>query len=417
MLIFVSLLLFSCLRKSKESETLVKRISNTVVLEWDEIAYQAFGGTSYQHSLMASRINAMTHLAIHDAINAIEPVYASYIFKGKDADADPIAAAASAAYTVLVNELPGKKGFLDSALQKTLQPITNSTARDKGIELGKQAGMAIVKARMNDGSAGDPFAPISTSKVPGIYQAVPPFPMQFAPYWENVSLFGLQSKGQFRPAPPPALNTPGYTKAFGEVKSVGKINSKSRSADQSSYAKFWYEFSEAGWNRIARTVAKDKNLSLVETARLFALVDMALADSYIAGWDAKLFYNFWRPYTAIRNAAKDGNDATVADETWEPSEPTPPSQDYPSTHSALGNAAATVLAKLLGDNTSFTFNSPTASPAGSSRSFTSFSQAANENANSRVMAGIHFRFSCEAGLALGNKIGDWLVSNKLKPLK
>lgn len=417
MLVFVSLLLFSCLRKGSDSETSVKRISNTIVLEWDEIAYEAFGGVTYQHSLMASRINAMTHLAIHDAINAIEPVYASYIFKGKDALADPIAAAASAAYTVLVNELPGKKGFLDSALQKSLLPITNSTARDKGIELGKQSGMTIVRARMNDGSAGDPFAPISFSKVPGIYQAVPPFTIQFAPYWENVSLFGLQSKDQFRPAPHPALNTPGYTEAFDEVKSIGRINSTSRSADQSSYAKFWYEFSEAGWNRIARTVARNKNLSLVETARLFALVDMALADAYIAGWDAKLFYNFWRPFTAIRNAANDGNEATIADKTWEPSEPTPPIHDYPSTHSALGNAAATVLARLLGDNTSFTFNSPTASPAGSSRSFTSFSEAADENAASRVMAGIHFRFSCEAGQVLGNKIGDWLVSNKLKPLK
>ena len=417
MLIFVSLILFSCLRKTKESETSVKSISNAVVLEWDEIAYEAFGGPAYQHSLMASRINAMTHLAIHDAVNAIEPVYASYIFDGKDAEADPIAAAASAAYTVLVNELPGKKGFLDSALQRSLLAITNSAARDKGIQLGKQSGMTIVKARMNDGSAGDPFAPISMSKVAGIYQAVPPFTIQFAPYWEHVSLFGLQSKDQFRPAPHPALNTTEYTKAFEEVRSIGKINSTSRSADQSSYAKFWYEFSEAGWNRVARTVAKAKNLSLVETARLFALVDMALADSYIAGWDAKLFYNFWRPYTAIRNAANDGNDATIADAAWEPSEPTPPIHDYPSTHSALGNAAATVLARLLGDNTSFTFNSPTASPAGSARSFTSFSQAADENASSRVMAGIHFRFSCDAGQALGNNIGDWLVSNKLKPLQ
>jgi len=417
MSIFVSFLLFSCMRTSKESETSVKKMSNTVVLEWDEIAYEAFGGTTYQHSLMASRINAMTHLAIHDAINAIEPVYASYIFNGKDAGADPIAAAASAAYTVLVNELPAKKRFLDSALQRSLQPIMNPAARDKGIELGRQAGLTIVNARTLDGSGDDPFVPIPTSKVPGIYQAVPPFTIQFAPHWENVVLFGLQSKDQFRPAPPPALNTTVYTKAFDEVRSIGKLNSLSRSEDQSSYAKFWYEFSEAGWNRIARTVAKDKNLSLAETARLFALVDMALADSYIAGWDAKLFYNFWRPYTAIRNAANDGNEATIADDTWEPSEPTPPIHDYPSTHSALGNAAATVLARLLGDNTSFTFSSFTASPPGGSRSFKSFSQAADENASSRVMAGIHFRFSCDAGQALGNRIGDWLVNNKLKPLK
>jgi hypothetical protein len=195
------------------------------------------------------------------------------------------------------------------------------------------------------------------------------------------------------------------------------MNSTARSADQSAYAKFWYEFSEAGWNRVARTVASNKRLSLVESARLFALVDMALADSYIAGWDSKIHHNFWRPYTAIRSAANDGNDATTADKEWEPSEPTPPVHDYPSTHSALGNAAAAVLAKLLGDNTTFTMTSFTAIPAGSTRSFTSFSQAANENADSRVMAGIHFRFSCEAGQELGNKIGNWIADNHLRPLK
>jgi hypothetical protein len=144
---------------------------------------------------------------------------------------------------------------------------------------------------------------------------------------------------------------------------------------------------------------------------------MAIADAYTAGWDAKIHYNFWRPYTAIRKADIDGNNETAADATWEPSEPTPPVQDYPSTHSALGNAAATVLAGVLGDKTSFAMTSPTAVPAGSTRSFTSFSQAAKENADSRVMAGIHFRFSCEAGLELGKNIGKWTLDNHLKPIK
>lgn len=416
MVAFATILLISCLR-NKEQETSVKNISNAVVLRWNEVAYNAFGGANYQHSLMASRINAMMNLAIHDAVNAVEPVYEFYLFKGNDKAADPVAAAASAAHTVLLNELPGKKEFLDAALQESLLPITNSIARNKGIELGKEAGSAIINARYNDGAAGDPVAQIPLSEVAGVYQPVPPFNIQFAPYWENVSLFGLQSKDQFRPAPPPALSTEAYAKAFEEVKAIGRSNSTTRSADQLSYAKFWYEFSEAGWNRITKVVATDKNLNLAESARLFALVTMALADSYIAGWDAKLHYNFWRPYTAIRSAATDNNEATTADINWEPSEPTPPIHDYPSTHSALGNAAATVLANVLGDNTSFSFTSPTAIPANSTRSFTSFLGAADENANSRVMAGIHFRFSCEAGQELGNKIGDWIVDNKLKSLK
>jgi hypothetical protein len=143
---------------------------------------------------------------------------------------------------------------------------------------------------------------------------------------------------------------------------------------------------------------------------------MAIADAYTAGWDSKVYYNFWRPYTAIRKAAMDENHKTSPEENWEPQEPTPPVHDYPSTHSALGNAAATVLASLLGDSTGFTMSSPTAVPAGSTRTFNSFSEAAIENANSRVMAGIHFRFSCEAGLELGKKIGKWTIENHLKPL-
>jgi hypothetical protein len=146
-------------------------------------------------------------------------------------------------------------------------------------------------------------------------------------------------------------------------------------------------------------------------------VDIAMADAYTAGWDSKFHYDFWRPYTAIRGAKSDGNNNTTEDLQWEPTMPTPPVQDYPSTHSALGNAAATVMATLLGDNTPFTMSSPTAAPSGGTRSFTSFSQAANENADSRVKAGIHFRFACEAGQELGNKIGNWVVANHLKPLK
>jgi hypothetical protein len=145
---------------------------------------------------------------------------------------------------------------------------------------------------------------------------------------------------------------------------------------------------------------------------------MAMADAYIAGWDSKFHYNLWRPYTAIRHADNDGNSGTIGDSEWEAEMPTPPVQDYPSTHSALGNAAATVIANLLEGSTSFTMISPTAAPANSnsSRSFNSVKQAADENADSRVQAGIHFRFACIAGQELGDKIGLWLVNNYLLPL-
>jgi hypothetical protein len=417
MILFVAsmaLLAGSC--SKRERDELAKKFPNTVVLTWNENAYLAFGGTQIQHSLMASRINAMVHLAMHDAVNAVYPVYASYKFTGKDTGADPVAAAASAAHTVLLNLLPESKSFLDSCLEVSLQEVQNGQKKNRGIELGKQAAQAILQDRANDGSGQNPIVPIPVSNVPGVYQVVPPFDFQFAPFWENVKTFGLQRDDQFRPGPQPALNSAEYAVAFNEVKDFGAVNSTVRTKNQADYARFWYEFSEAGWNRIARVVAHDRELNLFEAARLFALVDMALADAYIAGWDAKNQYNFWRPYTAIRNAANDGNENTAADPAWEPLMPTPPVQDYPSTHSALGNAAATVLAKILGDNTSFVFQSPTAIPAFTARGYTSFKKAAQENADSRVRAGIHFRFACNAGLELGEDVGNWIVSNYLRKL-
>lgn len=408
--------LVACSRKN-ESANGVEKLPATVVLNWNETAYAAFGGASYQHSLMASRINAMVQIAMHDAVNAVYPRYEKYVFEGSDPAADPVAAAASAAYYVLLNETPGKKTMLDSALQASLSPIQEGDAKNRGVQLGQQAANAILTDRFEDGAEGEVMGQIPPSLVPGVYQPVPPFNILFAPHWENLKLFSLESKSQFRPAAPPALNSEAFTNAFNEVKAYGKKNSTVRTADQTAYAKYWYEFSEAGWNRVARTVISDKKLNLFEAARLLALVDIALADAYTAGWDAKLYYNFWRPYTAIRNAGADNNNNTMPDEQWEPGEPTPPVQDYPSTHSALGNAAATVLARILGDNTAFTMPSPTASPAFSTRSFNSFSQAADENADSRVMAGIHFRFACEAGQELGNKIGNHVVDKKLRPLQ
>ncbi len=410
------LFILSCI-KDTHPEPYPGKLSNKVILEWNEIAYQAFGGETYRHSVMASRINAMTHLAMHDALNAIDPVYSSYAFTGKDSNAHPVAAAANAAYTVLVHEIPDGTQFLDSVLQITLATVPDGETKDRGIILGKKAGQAILDARENDGSDGSPFGQLPPSTVPGVYQIVPPFDFIYSPFWVDVKPFGLQSNNQFRPGPYPALGSAGYTAAFNEVKETGKLISDSRTEDQTATAHFWYEFSEAGWNRVARVAAEKEKLGLWETARLFALLDMTIADAYIAGWESKSYYNLWRPYTAIRSAKSDANDQTSEDNLWEPLMATPPVQDYPSTHSALGNASATVLANILGDQTSFSMSSPTALPGSTARNFDGFKQAANENADSRVRAGIHFRFACDAGQELGDKVGQWMLDNYLKPLK
>ena len=392
-------------------------LPNQVILDWNLAVVEAMGGETYQHSLLASRISAMTHIAMHDALNAIAPLYKTYAFQGSDPEADPIAATAVAAHAVLSASFPDQQALLDAKLTASLAGIEEGTGKTRGLALGKEAAAAILALRQDDGAFQDPIAAVPVSDVPGVYQAVPPFDFVFAPHWRTMLPFALEKPEQFRIEPPVSLDSEVYAEDFNEVKTVGEINSATRTPDQTAYAKFWYEFSEMGWNRVTRVVAVEQKLDLPKTARLFALVNMAMADAYTAGWDSKFYYDFWRPYTAIRAAEADGNPYTTADADWEPAQPTPPVQDYPSTHSALGNAAATVLAYVLGNNTAFTLTSSTAPQGNAQRSFSSFSEAADENADSRVMAGIHFRFSCTAGQTLGTQIGQWVVENQLRPLE
>ena len=394
----------------------LKEYSNKVILDWNIVAFDAMGGSSYQNTLVAARLNAIVHIAMHDALNSIAPAYETYALKTTNSNAHPIAAAASAAYYVLLNQFPEKKAMLDAKLAQSIDSIPPSVSKQQALQLGEQAANAILALRSSDGAFADPITVLPPSTVPGVYQAVPPFDFVFAPFWAKMKPFGIVKPEQFRSVTPPVVNSAVYTIDFNEVKNYGSKNSTLRTADQTFYAKFWYEFSEIGWNRIGRVAATDHKLDLLATARLFALLDIALADSYTAGWDSKFHYNFWRPFTAIRRAATDGNDKTEADTQWETLMPTPPVQDYPSTHSVLGNAGATVLTAFFG-NSDFTFTSPSAEPVNASRSFKSFFKAADENADSRVKAGIHFRFATAAGQKMGNQVGEWVLKNNLKARK
>ncbi len=387
--------------------------SNKVILDWNATALSAMEAPNYQHVLLASRLYTMVHIAQYDALNSIKPVYKKYCGTTGDAAAHPVAAAAVAAYTVLLHELPAKKAMLYSQLTKSIDTIVDLVAKQKGITLGQQCGNAIIDLRKDDGASQDPVGVIAPSAVPGVYQAVPPFNFVFAPFWKTMKPFGLLQPQQFRSVPYPALETIAYKKDFEEVKTMGEKNSLQRTAEQTFYARFWYEYAEIGWNRIASVAAGKEKTDLLTTARLFAMLNITLADAYTAGWDSKFYYNFWRPYTAVVNTSVTGG----GNPHWEPLMPTPPVQDYPSTHSILGNAGATVLTYFYGDNYAFATTSTSSAIPDAARSFKSFFSAADENADSRVMAGLHFRFSCKAGQAMGNKIGKWMIENTLMRAK
>jgi hypothetical protein len=284
------------------------------------------------------------------------------------------------------------------------------------VAIGQAAAAAILALRSADGSiAPMPYTP---GTGPGIWQPTPPALLPAAlPGWGQVTTFALASGGQFRPARPAFfdLTSAEYAADYNEEKNIGDANSATRNAEQSEIARFWYEASPFGWNRIARNVLAKQNLDLWESAQLFALLNFAMADGFIAGFEAKYFYNFWRPVTAIRAGGADDNPDTIADPAWLPFLVTPNIPDYPSTHSVLGAAAAEVMARFFGaDAISFTTTSGAPFP-GITRSFTGFSQAAQENADSRVYAGIHFRSACRDGLIQGAQIGRYVFEHALQP--
>jgi hypothetical protein len=401
----------------KGSEAARSTTSGELVIQWNEVAFElAKRADGYQDPFPHLRTLTMMHLAMHDAVNGVTSTYERYAATVSDAGADPAIAAAAAAHAVLKAVHPAQSALLDAKLSQLGTAQKNVAARERGMALGKAAAQAILRARASDRS--DAVEQYTAAAGPGRYRFVPPLELVYRPAWRSVQPFALASGDQFRSKPPPSLDSAEYASAFEEVRNYGRATDARRTPDQTFYADWWYELSEVGWNRIARvTWSEQGQRDLWFTARLFALVNVGLMDAYIAGWDSKLHYDFWRPYTAVRAAATDKNPATVAERGWQPYCVTPPVQDYPSTHSALGAAGAAILHGVYGRDVPFTMESTSSKPPGAKRSFSSFRQAASENADSRVACGIHFRFATREGLSLGERVGEHTLRSLLQPIR
>jgi hypothetical protein len=391
--------------------------SSDVVVDWSRIVFDAVITDDGYVSFKGPRNQAMVHIAMHDALNAIRPRFDQYAYFGRSRGANPIAAAAKAARDVLVAVYPAQQATLDAELATWLAKVPNGRAKTKALTLGAKSAAAIVALRQGDGSDVDLTSPDYTPGTqPGDYQFVPPYDFTLAEDFRYATPFGLRSPKQFRVPAPPALTSRRYATDYNEVKSVGAIDSTTRTTDQSNYANWWYEGSEVGWARVARVTTTSEELELWRAARMFALLSMTFYDGYLAGWDSKFHWDTWRPYTAIRAGDTDGNRRTVKDATWQSYLETPAVQDYPSTHSVLGAGAAEVLKRSFRtDRVPFSMDSLTSLPANPVRSFKTFTQAADENADSRVRAGIHFRFATEQGKALGRRVGTYIAEHHLQP--
>jgi len=304
-----------------------------------------------------------------------------------------------------------------------LSEIPDGAAKESGIALGRESARANLARRANDGvdSVNEPvYVPTGAA---GDYDFTPPFdkppagPLALFPGFGRITPFAIDLEKHRLHGPDP-LESGLYTADFNFVKAIGNLKSRTRTAEQTEIAFFWFEFSPIGWNRIASIAIEHHNLDVWRAARILALVNFALADGYIAGFDAKYHFRFWRPYTAIRKAAEDGNPFTIADNAWQPLLSTPPFfippvPDYPSTHTVLGAAAAEVLISNFGDHEHFSTTSTTLK--GVKRQFNSFTEAAVENGLSRVYGGIHFLHAVNDGFKQGKGIGG-SVSQLLPPV-
>lgn len=425
------------------------------VMDWNSVALEVvaedhsgtFGPPSQGGPVRTARALAIVHAAVFDAVNSIEPQHTPYLLSHPGQGASIDAAAATAAHDTLIALYPDQAAELDAELSAYLAVIPDGQSKARGIALGRLVAKKMLKEREDDGSTAP--MPYTPGTDPGDHQLDPLNPGQgyLDPGWGSVLPFALASGDQFQALPPPALGCAEYTSAFEEVKSLGGdgiITPTSRTAEQTEIGLFWAYDGARGlgvpprlYNQIAQVIAIQEGNTEVENARLFALLNIAMADAGIAAWETKYHYDLWRPIVAIRQAHTDGNPATAADTTWRPlgapasnqsgNDFTPPFPAYTSGHSTFGGALFRTLENFYGtDSIAFDFvsdelNGITTDSQGVVRPlvvrhFSSLSQAAEENAISRIYLGIHWRFDATEGIVQGTAVADHVFANILQPL-
>ncbi|HUN82474.1 MAG TPA: vanadium-dependent haloperoxidase [Phycisphaerae bacterium] len=403
----------------------------------------------------AARAMAMAHIAIFEAVNSIAGTYESYLGTSPaPANTSMKIAIAQAAHDTLVSVYSGQTIALDGKLQEDLDSVADGTAKQNGVDLGHQIAAAIVARRAGDGSTlADPY---TFSNLPGKWRVDPMNPTQqpLGSEWGSVGCFVMHSGSQFRAPPPPDMTSTEYTDAYNEVKGIGGdgvTTPTTRTEEQTQIGLFWaYDGTPSlcapprMYNQLVKQIATDRGLSVTEMARLLALTNVAMADAAVSIWDAKYYYNLWRPVTGIRESDPgtgptgdgDGNPDTIGDPNFTPMGApasnltgpnfTPPFPSYPSGHAGFGGAVFETLRNFFGtDDISFTFvsdelNGVTVDHDGNirpllPRSFSSLSQAEEENGQSRIYLGIHWSFDKTQGIAAGRKVGDFVFNNAFRP--
>jgi len=397
-----------------------------VVVEWNNITLDLIRAEALPPP-KATRVLAMVHVAMFDAVNAKEREYEPYLIHQHGLPfTNRKVAAAAAAHKVLIKSFPEHKPALHAALHEEMDKCASFLGKLHGRIWGRFCGKRVWQARKHDGS--EDVVSYTPSGMIGFWKPTPPgFAPALLPNWATIEPFCMMSPDQFRAPAPPSLNSAEFAEAYNEVKDLGRFDSVSRTEDETIIACFWEDGAgtvtpPGHWHVIAQLVADDLQLNLTESARLFALLALAQADAAISAWDSKYAHDFVRPVTSIQEEGDlDSNPDTAADATWLPLLPTPPFPSYTSGHSTFSSVSARILANFVGmDDYMFEMESPDPDRwpdvlPGVVRSWNSFSQAAEEAGMSRIYGGIHFQFDNTAGLAAGEALADFVFEHYLTP--
>ncbi|GAA4562840.1 vanadium-dependent haloperoxidase [Planotetraspora kaengkrachanensis] len=389
------------------------RADNAVIV-WDRNAQTAIWDIAGQQPQVQARSFAMVHGAVYDAVNAIagtpyQPYLTAPAVKGK---ASTDAAVATAAFRVLNALFPAQQERLKTQYDESLAAIPDNPAKQRGITVGDQAASAMIAARKNDGAFGSQTWPVGTQ--PGQWRPTPPTMANDGAWVGYLKPFLIPSASMFRTSGPPALTSSQYARDFNEVKTIGSVTSTVRTVDQTQAAIWWHDRHLAEWE-IKRQLATTQRLNALQTSRMFAMVDLAEADATIACYNEKAAWTFWRPGTAIQLADTDGNPETVADPTWMPLLVTPPHPDFTSGHTCFTAASMSALRNFFGrDDIPFSGYS---ADSGTTRHFSSFSQAIDEVINARIWGGIHTRTADIQGAKIGRQVTAYMVGHYFRPTR
>ena len=376
------------------------------VTEWNDIGSTAIANEG--RGSVGSIDLAYMHIAIYDAVNAIDRRYTVFAVSPSNVPtgASEEAAAVEAAYRVLINLFPTQASFLNAQYTASLATIPDGPAKTNGLAVGAEVAALFLASRVGDGRnaqvtytpGSGPGAWVPTSNAPPV-----------TPWVGQMRPFAIESPSQFRPDPPPALNSDQWATEYNEVKRLGALNSTERTPEQTALARFYFDPGPVQAGRGFRKLALDRSLSLADNARLFAVLYVTMADSVIAGWEAKYYYSFWRPVTAIRAGDTDGNPNTVADPSWSPLITTPNHPEYPSAHAFVDTAWAEALRRFFGTKKiEFTLSSTT---TGTETTFENTNDIIESVIEARIYAGFHYRNSCVQGTIIGKKVAKWVAKH------